>query len=122
MIKMIAMTIEEQENLLQSMSVKELLKLEESVVWKTNHHNDDETYITDVEYSVQVSLVQEPPAPKLRKLIGLSEKMAKTGLTQAQIKRIETDKSKASLSEIMLYCKGLNIEFVDFLPELFQQI
>lgn len=122
MTKMIAMTIEEQENLLQSMSVKELLKLEESVEWKTNPHNDDETYGVDIEFSVQGTLVQKPPAPDLKKLIGIKTKIEKTGLTQAQIMLIETDKSKASLSEIMLYCKGLNIEFVDFLPELYEQV
>lgn len=47
------------------------------------------------------------------------QKAAKTGLSKKVIKKIETNKEKATLEEIMAYCKGLQISFKDFLPELF---
>ncbi len=47
------------------------------------------------------------------------QKAAKTGLSKKVIKKIETNKQKATLEEIMAYCKGLQISFKDFLPELF---
>ena len=46
-------------------------------------------------------------------------KSAKTGLSKKVIKKIETNKQKATLEEIIAYCKGLQISFKDFLPELF---
>ncbi len=116
------MSIEEQDALLHTMSAKDLRALVAQGEWTIYYNEDDETFYEEAELSVQGTLVQEPPAPELKKLIGMKTKMEKTGLTQAQIILIETDKSKASLSEIMLYCKGLNIEFADFLPELFEPV
>jgi uncharacterized protein YaaW (UPF0174 family) len=133
------MSIEEQEDLLQamsakelraliaqgewkifqSMSVKELLELEKQIEWKIYHNDVEKHYDVDTDYALTTSMVQEAAAPSLKKLLSLSEKATKTGLTQEQILLIETDKSKASLSEIMHYCKGLGIEYADFLPELF---
>lgn len=49
----------------------------------------------------------------------LKAKAAKTGLSKKAIKKIETNKQKATLEEIIAYCKGLQINFKDFLPELF---
>jgi len=49
------------------------------------------------------------------------EKAAKTGLSKKVIKKIETNKQKATLEEIIAYCKGLQISYCDFLPELFGQ-
>ena len=118
---MIEMTIEEQEQLFQSMSVKELLELEKQIEWKTYHNVHEKHYEIDEDYALETSMVKEAVAPSLKKLLNLSEKANKTGLTQAQILLIETDKSKASLAEIMRYCKGLGIEYADFLPELFEK-
>jgi hypothetical protein len=115
------MSIEEQEDLLQAMSAQELRALIAQGEWKIFHNVvDEKTYDLDADYAFETSMVQEAIAPSLKKLLNLSEKMNKTGLNQEQILLIETDKSKASLSEIMLYCKGLSIKYADFLPELFE--
>ncbi|MEM6317622.1 MAG: helix-turn-helix transcriptional regulator [Bacteroidota bacterium] len=50
----------------------------------------------------------------------LKEKVHKTGLSQVVIQQIETNKYKATLEEIIAYCKGLKISYQDFLPELFR--
>jgi len=47
------------------------------------------------------------------------QKAAKTGLSKKVIKKIETNKQKATLEEIIAYCTGLQISYKDFLPELF---
>jgi hypothetical protein len=52
-------------------------------------------------------------------LYSIDLKMQKTGLTKTQIKVIENDKTQATLSEIIQYCKGLDIPYATFLPELF---
>lgn len=88
----------EEELLLQSMSVAELNALYEK--------------------STPINLAEVAPKtapPKLK------EKVAKTGLSKKVIKKIETNKYKATLEEIIAYCKGLKINFKDFLPELFGQ-
>jgi hypothetical protein len=113
------MSIEEQEDLLQAMSAKELRALIAQGEWKIYHNDVEKPYDLDTDYAITTSMVQEAAAPRLKKLLSLSEKATKTGLTQEQILLIETDKSMASLSEIMHYCKGLGIEYADFLPELF---
>ncbi|MEM1122285.1 MAG: helix-turn-helix transcriptional regulator [Bacteroidota bacterium] len=58
-------------------------------------------------------ILAENDSPKLK------EKVDKTGLSSTTIQQIETNKYKATLEDIMAYCKGLKISFKDFLPELF---
>ena len=52
-------------------------------------------------------------------LPNLTEKMVLTGLSKEAIEKLETQKEKATLEEIMIYCSRLHIPFKDFLPELF---
>jgi hypothetical protein len=51
--------------------------------------------------------------------IPIEDKISKTGLPKEIIQLIENDKGKASLENIIAYCKGLGIRFRDFLPEVF---
>lgn len=59
--------------------------------------------------------------PKERILVTptLEDKVAITGLSQEIIQKLETQKEKATLEEIMTYCSRLKIPFREFLPELF---
>jgi hypothetical protein len=52
-------------------------------------------------------------------LPNLAEKMMLTGLSKEVIEKLETQKQKATLEEIIIYCSRLHIPFRDFLPELF---
>ncbi len=54
-----------------------------------------------------------------KKTLTIDKKMELTGLTSKKIHLIENDKYKATLEEIISYCAGLNIRFMDFVPELF---
>ena len=45
----------------------------------------------------------------------LETKMQQTGLSETVIRTIETDKTQAVLTDIIQYCKGLNLSLVDFL-------
>jgi len=47
----------------------------------------------------------------------LAAKMEQTGLSEAIIRTIETDKTQAVLKDIIRYCKGLNVPLIDFLQE-----
>ncbi len=84
-------------DLIQSMSATQL---------RTFHKNGTFVNMTDKQ--------QKMLDKELRK-----QKAAKTGLSKKVIKKIETNKQKATLEEIIAYCKGLQISFKDFLPELF---
>lgn len=52
-------------------------------------------------------------------LPNLQEKVVITGLSQEVIQKLETQKEKATLEEIITYCSRLRIPFQEFLPELF---
>ena len=49
----------------------------------------------------------------------LAEKASITGLPQEVIQKLETQKEKATLEEIITYCNRLHIPFQQFVPELF---
>lgn len=49
----------------------------------------------------------------------LEEKSAITGLDKQVITKLEKQKEKATLQDIMIYCRKLGIAFKDFLPELY---
>lgn len=72
--------------------------------------------------------IQKLSLKKLRSLQGkerilvtptLEDKVIITGLSQEIINKLETQKEKATLEEIMTYCSRLKIPFREFLPELF---
>ena len=49
----------------------------------------------------------------------LDEKAAITGLDKQVIRKLEKQKEKATLQEIIIYCRKSGIAFRDFLPELY---
>ncbi len=49
----------------------------------------------------------------------MQDKIIQTGLNENTILLIETNKYRATLAELISYCKGLNISYRQFLPELF---
>ena len=51
----------------------------------------------------------------------IQEKVKLTGLSKEEIIKIETNKQKATLEQIIEYCKGLKIKYEEFLPELFDK-
>ena len=46
-------------------------------------------------------------------------KITQTGLNENTILLIETNKYRATLEQLISYCKGLRISYKEFLPELF---
>ncbi|HFA50492.1 MAG TPA: hypothetical protein ENJ95_15880 [Bacteroidetes bacterium] len=77
-------------------------------------------------FTKEAALVQQLSLKELKNALGqnitaipLEDKISKTGLTKDIIQQIEKEKEKASLENIIAYCKGLGIRFKDFLPEVF---
>ena len=75
-------------------------------------NNDDDYLDEEMELSISDSQLLSVAEPQ--PLYGIALKMQQTGLTHAQILRVETDKTKATLGELMLYCEGLGINLQDF--------
>lgn len=102
---------------------------------------DLKKYATQAEFQMTTLGAEEPPAEYFTKeaelvqnmslkelknalgqyisTISIEDKIAKTGLPKDAIQLIEKNKGKASLENIIAYCKGLGIRFEDFLPEVF---
>jgi transcriptional regulator with XRE-family HTH domain len=102
---------------IQSLSLEELRAYTSNLQQITFTHEEDEVFEYDGNkelHEIQNFAVAEPQTP-----YGLEAKMQKTGLTKAQILTIEKDKTQATLAELMLYCKGLNIPYTQILPELY---
>lgn len=82
----------------------------------------------DEEMIRQAELIQNMSLKELRNLpttkiqidkSSLDEKAAITGLDKQVITKLEKQKEKATLQDIMIYCRKLGIPFRDFLPELY---
>lgn len=82
----------------------------------------------DEETIRQSELIQNMSLQELRNLPttkihinkpSLEEKAAITGLDKQVITKLEKQKEKATLQEIIIYCRKLGIAFRDFLPELY---
>jgi hypothetical protein len=117
------MTIRQYEDYIHSLTVSELRALSSNGIRITFTQTDDEVTLDenyldeDMELRIQDQqhyAVAEPQTP-----YGIEAKMQKTGLTKTQILTIEKDKTQATISEIMLYCKGLDIPYAQILPELY---
>jgi len=129
--------IEAMEDKIHSMSVAELRAMEKDIVFAPV--NRDVSELREEEPDPEwVDLLQSMSTTQLHtfyetgKFVNMTnkqqkmldkelrkQKAAKTGLSKKVIKKIETNKQKATLEEIIAYCKGLQINFKDFLPELF---
>jgi hypothetical protein len=102
------------DDFIQSLSLEELRAYTSNLERITFTLEEDDVLDYDERHEIQTFAVAEPQTP-----YGIEVKMQKTGLTKAQILTIEKDKTQATLSEIMLYCKGLNIPYTQILPELY---
>lgn len=124
--------LEAQDDMIQNMSVKELKTLfskGKSRTVDTNALYSEEqqsVFQEEIECSEEeLSLHNMSPIElnnlykRSKKLLPIAEKTAKTGLSKKVIERLEKNKRKATLEEIIAYCQGLKISFREFLPELF---
>ncbi len=113
---MIVMTTEQSDLLLQSLSAAELREIAANVPFKTGGFKGKAEDLAILEEDL---LIQNMSLSELRRRISLEEKTKHTGLPIERVQQIERDKSQATLAELIQYCRGLNIAFKDFLPELF---
>ena len=88
-------SLDQKANLLQNMSIEQLNDLFSKGTPVTLNRDFEEVYDdTDLEI-----------------------KMHQIGLSETVIRTIETDKTQAVLTDIIQYCKGLNLSLVDFLQK-----
>jgi hypothetical protein len=110
------MTTEQSDLLLQSLSAAELREIAANMPFEM----DGFTGIADdLAISEEDFMLQNMNLSDLRKMFNLEDKIAKTGLPKERVQQIERDRTQATLAELIQYCRGLNIAFKDFLPELF---
>ena len=115
-------TIEQQDNFIQSLSISDIKNQiigQEITVDKIIIEQENEDFESDFE-------IQNLSLDKLKTLaninkenLSIQHKITKTGLDANTILLIETNKNRATLEELITYCKGLNISYQTFLPELF---
>ena len=120
-----------QAEIIQNMSLDELKKFNENstFIFKNDgRYPIDKEEEEDEELLHQDETIQNMSLQELRNLPttkihinkpSLKEKAAITGLDKQVITKLEKQKEKATLQEIMIYCKKLGISFRDFLPELY---
>ena len=108
---------------IQNIPLAELKKMVDSTTMIPVEVQADisEELVTDDEIAIQNLSMSEliEMTSKAISIIPLKEKMQKTGLSEKAIKMVETNKYRATLADILAYCKGLNIRFKDFVPEFF---
>jgi hypothetical protein len=128
-MKTIENLLEKEAAALQQLSVRQLKKVTQKSVFvfenKGNFRADlpDETE----EMSCETTQIEQLSLRQLRRLspkrsLSLADKVRMTGLSSEAVLRVETQKLKASLEEIMIYCTQLRIPFKAFLPELFVMV
>lgn len=117
-------TSAQQDDYIQSLSIDEL---KSSFVGKSvfigneNITMADEYVETDVEIqNLQINelrnFVNNAGQPEQKYTI--QYKITHTGLDENTILLIETNKYRATLEQLISYCKGLKINYEEFLPEL----
>lgn len=82
----------------------------------------DEYYETDEEIqNLQITELRNfvNTAKQNEEKYTIQDKIIQTGLNENTILLIETNKYKATLEQLMSYCKDLKISYKSFLPELF---
>ena len=119
--------LDKQADILQSMSLKELKSVFSNgkAVSVVVEYTEEEklAFKEDAELTKEEIFLQNMSVKELKELFKsptpIAEKTAKTGLSEKAILRVEKNRKKATLEEIIAYCQGLKISFQDFLPELF---
>jgi len=118
-----------QDEIIQNMSLEELRNLPTTILFKNDgRYPIDKEEEEDEELVRQDEIIQNMSLQELRNLPttkininkpSLEEKTAITGLDKQVIRKLEKQKEKATLQEIIIYCRKLGIAFRDFLPELY---
>jgi hypothetical protein len=110
-------TIEKQDALLQSLPLDVLKKWEQKPSFKKGAFQGvapAEEALTEMDLAIH-----QTPLAVWKQTLNLAVKVSKTGFSTERIEIIEQNKMQATLAEIVQYCRGLNIAFKDFLPELY---
>ncbi len=115
-------TPEKQDDFIQSLNISEIKAnlIGKSVLKaKTEAAEPDESNKIDFEIqNLSVSELKNLSKGDTQKN-SIQYKIIQTGLDENTILLIETNKYRATLQELISYCKGLNISYKKFLPELF---
>jgi len=128
--------IDEQDDFIQSLSLNELKKMNEKnqILFQNNGEIKPEAelensnliafdeYVQKMQLSELKKMFQNKPANKQIDETEISEKSKITGLDKNVILIIETKKEKATLEQIMIYCKKLHIPYQKLIPEIFVPI
>ena len=120
-------TPEEQDDYIQLMSIDELKTsfVGKSIFTeKTNENIEIEDEYIDTDEEIQNLQINELKnfvnSTKQKKQNNtLQYKIVHTGLDKNTILLIETNKHRATLGQLISYCKGLKISYQEFLPELY---
>lgn len=129
-------SINEQDEYFQFLSLKELKKInkESKFLFQNEGVISPEPEIESVDLSSIDGLIQKMQLDELKKLTetqdtfsqldeyAITEKARVTGLDRNIILLIETKKEKATLEQIMIYCRKLRIPFQQFIPEFFMPV
>jgi DNA-binding Xre family transcriptional regulator len=126
----ININLEKEATNIQKLPLKQLRKVVKNSVllFKNNGEiqapAEEDDILVEKEFvsaKIQKLSLRELRALRNKNSINLTEKVTITGLSQEVIQKLETQKEKATLEEIVTYCRSLHIPFKDFLPELFVQ-
>ncbi len=115
-------TPEKQDDFIQSLDISDIKAnlIGQSVLKAEPNANKLDEY-SEVDFEIQNLRIEELKqlSKKEETEISMQYKITQTGLNENTILLIETNKYKATLAELISYCKGLGISYRKFLPELF---
>jgi hypothetical protein len=126
-------SIDEQDDYIQSLSLKDLKKLNSKnqllfqnsgeIIPESEYESPDliaiDDYIQKLQLNEMKKLFDNPLSLKQIDENVILTKSKITGLDKNVILLIETKKEKATIEQIMTYCKGLHIPYQQLLPEFF---
>lgn len=122
-----------QDDSIQSLSLKELKELiiEDEFLFPSEGDFVSKSYPEENDYRTIDELIQNTQLAELKKIfkdqelthqadeLAIATKASITGLDKNTILLIETKKEKATLEQIMTYCRKLHIPFQQLIPEIF---
>jgi hypothetical protein len=123
-------SIDEQDDLIQLLSLKELRAMTQKSIPISFEIADTSEDLDEMSLTID-GYIQKLQLKALKQLVNnsfvlqtihsevLEHKAQLTGLDKYVILLIEKQKESATLSQIMTYCRKLNIPFKTFLPELY---
>ena len=118
-------TTEQQDDYIQSMSIDELktsfvgkpIFTENENIGMIDEYDDIDEKIQNLQINELENFVNS--AKQLEQNNTLQYKIKHTGLDKNSIQLIENNKHRATLEQLISYCKGLKISYKEFLPELY---